>query len=290
MKAIHEQLAMIGLRAAEHYGFALAGGYAITAHGMGNRPSLDVDLFTDQLDPDRFAEAVHRVRTAFAEAGFDIEDTTIRPTFVDMRITDRTTGESSDIQLGVNYREFPPARMEIGAVLDARDAVAGKMSALWSRGEVRDFIDIDTVIESGRFTREEILAIGDQQESLPMDRRMLMERFRSLSSPQFAARYDPVEFADYGVDAERRTAIIERFAQWASEIDPSRPREASVTEAVQERAASAPSVGPEAMSAVRASFPHSPVDAVGAPRPPQPTRPRAYRPPGAPQRGHDTGR
>lgn len=186
----------------------------------GDRPSTDVDLFTNRLDPDRFAEAVDRVRTAFTMAGFDVEDKATGPTFADMHVTDRVSGDSSDIQLGVNYREFPPARIEIGPVLDVRDAVAGKMSALWSRGEVRDFIDIDTVVQSGRFVREEVLAIGDQYEATRMDRGMLTQRFESLSNPRYAVKYDPSELTDYGVDAEKQAAIVERFAQWTALIDP----------------------------------------------------------------------
>lgn len=183
---------------------------------------MDVDLFTNRFDPDRFAEAVDRVRAAFAEAGFGVEGKTMGPAFADMHVVDLVTGESSDIQLGVNYREFPPARIEIGPVLDVRDAVAGKMSALWSRGEVRDFIDIDTVVTSGRFTREDVLAIGDQQEATPMDRGMLTERFESLGNPKYTTKYDLAEFADYGVDAAEHAAIVDRFAQWAGEIDPAR--------------------------------------------------------------------
>ena len=43
--AIHRRLAQIGLRIGGPYGFALAGGHAIAAHGILERPSEDVDLF-----------------------------------------------------------------------------------------------------------------------------------------------------------------------------------------------------------------------------------------------------
>jgi hypothetical protein len=46
MESRHEQIARIALAAGARYGLALAGGYAVSAHGMGNRPSGDVDLFT----------------------------------------------------------------------------------------------------------------------------------------------------------------------------------------------------------------------------------------------------
>ena len=175
---------------------------------------MDVDLFTDGFDPIRFAEALEQLRAAFADAGLQVEDKTIGTTFADLNVTDLVTGEHSAIQLGANYREFPPTRVALGPVLDVRDAVAGKMSALWSRGEVRDFIDIDTVLVSGRFTRDAVLAIADQQEALPMDRPMLAERFRSV------AHWTAEEFGTYGVDAVRRDRIVAAFAEWADEIDP----------------------------------------------------------------------
>jgi hypothetical protein len=39
MEPRHEQIARIALAAGARYGLALAGGYAVSAHGMGNRPS-----------------------------------------------------------------------------------------------------------------------------------------------------------------------------------------------------------------------------------------------------------
>jgi hypothetical protein len=40
--SIHRRLAEIGLRVGARYGLALAGGYAIAAHGILERPSEDV--------------------------------------------------------------------------------------------------------------------------------------------------------------------------------------------------------------------------------------------------------
>jgi hypothetical protein len=46
MEPVHLRLAEIGLHVAGRYGFALAGGYAVQAHGILHRPSEDIDLFT----------------------------------------------------------------------------------------------------------------------------------------------------------------------------------------------------------------------------------------------------
>ncbi|MFJ3405692.1 nucleotidyl transferase AbiEii/AbiGii toxin family protein [Promicromonospora sp. NPDC090134] len=214
MLPFHERLATIGLEALEGYGFALAGGYAISANGIGDRPSNDVDLFTNVFEPDVFVVSVAKLRAAFLAAGLDVRDNLIGRTFADVNVTDPVTGESSDVQIGANYRAFQPSRLAVGPVLDVRDAVAGKMSALWSRGETRDFIDIDAVVGSGRFTRDEVLAIGDEQESLPFDRAMLADRFRSVQDKS------PESFEAYEVGEDGRKEIVGRFLDWADEIDP----------------------------------------------------------------------
>ena len=214
MLPFHERLATIGLEALESYGFALAGGYAISANGIGDRPSNDVDLFTNVFEPDVFVISVAKLRAAFLAAGLDVHDNLIGRTFADLNVSDPRTSASSDIQIGANYRAFEPLRLAVGPVLDVRDAVAGKMSALWSRGETRDFIDIDAVVRSGRFTRAEVLAIGDEQESLPFDRAMLADRFRSVRGKS------PESFAAYEVGDAWRQEIVDRFLDWADEIDP----------------------------------------------------------------------
>lgn len=45
MEDRHRRIAQIALAAAGQYSLALAGGYAVQAHGIGQRPSGDVDLF-----------------------------------------------------------------------------------------------------------------------------------------------------------------------------------------------------------------------------------------------------
>lgn len=215
MLPFHRRLAEVGLSAISVFGFVLAGGYAISANGMGDRPSEDVDLFTNRSDPSQFALAVERLRVAYLAEGLAVEDLRIRPTFADFIVTDPATSETSSVQLGLDFRAFPPATLDVGPVLDARDAVAAKMSALWSRGEARDYIDIDTVTRSGRFTREEVLAIADQFEAQPLDRRVLANRFRE------ASRHDEDAFAQYGVDGTRRASMLAVFSEWADEIDAS---------------------------------------------------------------------
>jgi hypothetical protein len=213
MLPFHERLARVGLRATERYGFVLAGGYAVAVNGMGDRLSQDVDLFTNRQDVGDFARAVDALQAAYRDEGLSLDVTHRAPTFFDVMVSDPRTGETSSVQLGLDYRAHEPARLAIGPVLDVQDAVANKVTALYSRGEARDFIDVDLVVQSGRFTRAQVLGLGDTREVEPLDRAMLAERFRS------AARYDARQFARYGVDDAEREQVVLRFARWADELE-----------------------------------------------------------------------
>ncbi|WP_197038620.1 nucleotidyl transferase AbiEii/AbiGii toxin family protein [Herbidospora cretacea] len=68
MDEFHERLARVALQAAADHGFALAGGYAVQAHGLLQRPSEDIDLFTSSIRKD-FAEGVGKIRGAYAAHG-----------------------------------------------------------------------------------------------------------------------------------------------------------------------------------------------------------------------------
>lgn len=92
MRDFHRRLAEVALGVLEEYGFVLAGGYAISAHGIGDRPSLDVDLFTSSADQDQFGQAADALRAAFTEAGLVVTDKRLGPLFVDVDVVDPAPG------------------------------------------------------------------------------------------------------------------------------------------------------------------------------------------------------
>jgi hypothetical protein len=61
------EVAQIALRVSSVHGFALGGGQALVAHGIVDRPTEDVDLFTD-IDGGVSA-AADTVRAALEDAG-----------------------------------------------------------------------------------------------------------------------------------------------------------------------------------------------------------------------------
>jgi len=69
MDPFHARLARVALAAAGPYGFALAAGYAVQAHGFLDRPSADLDIFTTSRGEEDFPAAVNAVLVALRNDG-----------------------------------------------------------------------------------------------------------------------------------------------------------------------------------------------------------------------------
>ena len=80
-------------------------------------------------------------------------------------MTDPGAGTVSTVELGVDWRAYPPVQLAIGPVLHPADAVANKLCALFGRAEVRDYIDVHGVLEDGRFATGKLLRMGGRTRS-----------------------------------------------------------------------------------------------------------------------------
>lgn len=212
MEPVHLRLAEIGLQVASQYGFALAGGYAVQAHGILHRPSEDVDLFTAWERRADFAAAVEAVVGAYTQHGYAVEVTQRFETFARLMVAESPDPvHSYKVELAANWRARPPVQMDIGPVLHADDVVAGKMSALYTRAEPRDFLDVDAAITSGRYTRQRLCELAEQADA-GFERRILADLFAMLE------RYPDKRFAFYGADPDHLIALRARFADWRHEL------------------------------------------------------------------------
>ncbi|MDG4829200.1 nucleotidyl transferase AbiEii/AbiGii toxin family protein [Solwaraspora sp. WMMD1047] len=209
MDAFHERLARIGLAAARRYGFALAGGYAVQAAGLLERPSEDVDLFTAWDCRDEFSTAVAVIVDAYRGDGLTVEIERQYDTFARLNLTDGA--RAAKVELGVDWRANEPILMAIGPVLHPDDAVANKMSALYGRAFARDFIDIDATLRSGRYTQDVLLNLA-QRADRGFDRRIFADALRQVDL------LDSDDFAQYGVTGEALNDLRNRFATWRSEL------------------------------------------------------------------------
>jgi hypothetical protein len=211
MEPRHERIARIALAAGGRYGLALAGGYAVSAHGMGSRPSGDVDLFTSWQRRGEFPELAAAVIAALESAGYKATVIMSAETFTRLILTDPADGSEEKVELSVDWRAHEPVQLDVGPVLHADDAVANKVCALFGRALPRDFLDVDAAIMSGRYTREQLLELAAEADR-GFDRLLFADALGALTQITDTA------FAEYRADPDMVADMRRRFAQWRREL------------------------------------------------------------------------
>ena len=213
MDPFHERLAQVGLAALARYGFALAGGYAVQAHGLLERPSEDVDMFTTMAAEETFPEAVQAAGAAYQNDGLSVEVLMENPAFARLSVHDPASGQTSKVELGIDWRQHPPTVLDLGPVLARDDAVANKVGALYSRGQARDYIDVDAALRSGSYSREQLLELATGHDP-GFDLPHFAQALRAVR------RLPIAEFTAYGLSKIETATLVERLLAWASELDP----------------------------------------------------------------------
>ncbi|MFI5839642.1 nucleotidyl transferase AbiEii/AbiGii toxin family protein [Catenuloplanes sp. NPDC051500] len=212
--ALRVELARRALEVADSHGFALGGGQALVAHGLVQRPTEDVDLFTDREGGVR--DALPVVRDALSACGFDVAhavgETDLSDTFYGMddafEELSVTVGEAEvQMSLACMPRQRPPVLMELGPVVHLDDLLGSKFCALTGRNETRDYIDVAAALANG-FTRDQLLALAHEHEPdlSGADIAAAMRRLDDL---------DDDEFADYGLDRAATDRLRSAFAAWS---------------------------------------------------------------------------
>ena len=207
----HERIAEVALSAGGRFGFALAGGYAVSAHGMGNRLSGDVDLFTDwQLRAD-FPSAVDAVAAALTRNGFQVTEVIRSDTFARLLLSDDAAAEPEKLELAADWRANPPVLLKVGPVLHPDDAVANKMAALYGRAAARDFLDVDSAVESGRYTRGRLFELAQSADPG-------FEPLRFADALNVLTEITDADFGMYNLPPRHLPALRERFAHWRASL------------------------------------------------------------------------
>jgi hypothetical protein len=208
----HRKIARVALSAAGKFSLALAGGYAIQEHGIGSRPSGDVDLFVNWACRDDFDDAVNAVIAALEAEGMEVTVVARAGTFARLLVTDPAAdGEPDKVEVAADWRSHEPVTLDIGPVLHADDAVANKMAALYGRALPRDFLDVDAILASGRYSRERLLELAAAADD-GFDRYMFADALGALTQITDAA------FTEYGVSPEDITGLRHRFAAWRNDL------------------------------------------------------------------------
>lgn len=178
---------------------------------MGERPSGDVDLFTDWHRRADFPAAVQAVVTALEQHGYHVSTAMTGDTFARLLVSPPDGNEPDKLEMSADWRAHPPVLLDIGPVLHPDDAVANKMCALFGRALARDFLDIDAAVTSARYTRERLLELAGNADS-GFDAAMFADALAALGQITDDA------FAEYEVTSEHIDALRRRFADWREKL------------------------------------------------------------------------
>jgi len=214
MDDLHRQVARVALDAAAGHGFALAGGNALLAYQLGNRPTQDVDLFTNRADG--VEAAVGGVEGALRAAGFRIDRVDRTAGLTDVFGSEMGAGLAEWIVIGADGRRMTlqmayfdrdrePVVTEIGPVLDLEDVLGGKTNALASRIEPRDYVDTATALE--RYRPAQLIGFGKRIDPglRDQDYADAGRRLDELSDRRFTA---------FGLGFRDIARVRERFTAW----------------------------------------------------------------------------
>jgi hypothetical protein len=213
ISGLQREVATIALRVAARYGFALAGGNALMAHGVIDRPTEDVDLFSDQETG--VAVAADAVEAALRAAGFTAERqdgvNDLGDLFEGMGeglaewLVTSPQGQQTMLQMAYFDRVRGPVTMDVGPVLDMEDLAGWKTVALVTRVEPRDYIDIAAALD--HYTISQLVDLARQRDP-GLEDRDFTDAGRQLD------RLPGGLFARYGLSPADVAALRKRFADW----------------------------------------------------------------------------
>jgi Nucleotidyl transferase AbiEii toxin, Type IV TA system len=213
ISGLHREVAVIALRAAAPHGFALGGGNALIAHGITERPTQDVDVFSDEQGG--VEAAADAVDAALRDAGFGTERRDKTAGLADIFygigeglaewIVTAPGGDQMLLQMAYFDRVRRPVIMDVGPVLDLEDVVGGKVCALASRAEPRDYLDTAAAME--RYSIEQMIGFARRLDPGLTDRDF-------GDAGQRLDRWGNGVFAPFGLSPQDVAALREKFAAW----------------------------------------------------------------------------
>ncbi|WP_432019279.1 nucleotidyl transferase AbiEii/AbiGii toxin family protein [Streptomyces sp. 1222.5] len=204
----HRRLLADVVTAGGPYGLVLAGGHALQAHGLIQRPHANLDFATES------SEALDRIAAAVG-AALEARGRQVRPGPAGVRtaqltVTDPPTGEPCALTLHKEAFWHPPELTGHGPALSVEDAVGTKIRALYDRGAAVDLIDARAA--AARFSLIDLEELGRRHAHDPFDLPTLQSR---LTGTDF---YADREFVRYGL-AEPDIADLRAWAQhWSDDI------------------------------------------------------------------------
>jgi hypothetical protein len=203
----HRALVEAVLPVCSRYGLGVAGGCAVRAHGLAERPPEDIDFATGTAAPVR--EIVDALAAAYRTAGF-----TVRVLGAGLRqghlLVTFPLGGTYRVNVLKEPLNHPVAWMEFGPVIALADAAALTMGALHDRALPRDILDAHAA--SSRFTRAELIAAC----RAALDEDFSLETLRDQLA--FASTYPDEAFSRYGARPEDIAEAKAWALDWSTQI------------------------------------------------------------------------
>lgn len=123
------------------FGYAIVGGQAMIEHGLSQRPTDDLDVFTPL--PSQAEQATPAVIAALEHVGHAAHVVMAEQDFVRIIVLINADSETTfKVELGRDFRSLPPVALPSGPTIHLDDLAASKMSAALSRNEPRDLCDL----------------------------------------------------------------------------------------------------------------------------------------------------
>lgn len=203
----HALLLSTVLPVCEQYGLALAGGHAVKAHGLVDRPSDGLDLATAGAAP--MTAIVDALAVAYRAAGMDTEiiGADGRRGHLVVRLSD---DRCCRVDVFKEPLTRPAVAMDFGPVLALEDTVGLKVGALHDRGLPRDLIDVHAATRY--FGNADLVGLGRRM----LDEDFFLEDLRDQLDHM--AVFPDEEFIAYGIEPGEISAMRRWAQQWADEI------------------------------------------------------------------------
>jgi hypothetical protein len=206
------EITRVALTAAAEHGFALGGGNALVLHGVVDRPTADIDLFTDHDGSVR--TAAEHVRVALQTEGMIVTEVArdgdldgVVPGLADLMVELEVLRGDRVVRMSLSglHRDHRPVIMELGPVMHLEDLIAWKVAAIVNRREPRDYVDVAAFL--ARRTPAELIGMARQVDPG-------LEEEDVVSVGRYLDRIPYAAFAAYGLTPEAVMELRARFATW----------------------------------------------------------------------------
>ena len=215
---LHEQIARLAFSLPEADQVALAGGGAMLAHNLVERPTQDIDLFTPQpAEATRLADALAE---ALRNSGALVEVDRRGPEFSRLMVT-MPDGRSVAIEIARDARIRKAAHLGFGPVLHLDEVAADKTLALFGRAAARDLVDVHAL--SRRYTLDQLCALAAEKDS-GFNHLVLADALNA------AAAHADAAFTELGLSREAVASLRNWASNWREQMT------ASASESTDSRA------------------------------------------------------